>query len=151
MTKKKFKKLTELEALKICRDLWQWIATTKLNRTGRYDRGLKKSLWPKWKQIHAKYGNFKYKCPCCEYVRQKNEMPQSGFDCFGDDCPLNGTCWIDGYGCVYSDSPFISWWESMRAYGPDTVCGEDQLKIRKDSALKIVNACNQAINKLTNK
>lgn len=49
-------RLTKRKALKICYDLWIWLAKNPLET---------KKNWPGWKQ----YGKMKNICPCCEYDR----------------------------------------------------------------------------------
>jgi hypothetical protein len=78
----KKKKLTQIEALRICRELWIWMA-----RTG----AAHKSSWPGW----GKYGLMDADCPCCEY-----RTTHGARHCW-HDCLIrwgNGGCWGGEYG-----------------------------------------------------
>jgi len=81
------KKLTQREAIRICAELWSWIAKQK-----RVDIS-KKPEWPGWQ----KHGTMLYSCPCCEYNEQhKNKYCQN-------KCLLSG---LWGGGCNSDSSPY---------------------------------------------
>ena len=83
-------KITKKIALKICVELWTWIAVT--GSRNKHD-------WPGW----AKYGNMPNDCPCCEYV------DSHFYRC--DECPLIKLWPGCGYVlCARRPSPYYKWY-----------------------------------------
>lgn len=81
--------LSKRLALKICYELWTWLA----QNPGEY-----KYDWPGWEK-YVKYtqgDNFKQDCPCCEWIWQQKGL--SADNCFSEGaeyCPLK-TLWPQG-------------------------------------------------------
>ena len=83
-------RLTREKALRICRDLWIWMAQEKKSGLDH------KKDWPGWE----KYGEMKADCPCCEY-NHRQKWTYCSRKC------LLGFLWPDG--CINdSSSPYNS-------------------------------------------
>ena len=80
-------KLTKKKAMKICIQLWTWLA-----ETGGY-----KENWPKWEE----YGEMEAHCPLCEYNERNTGANDE--DC---NCPLAQPPFD---GCCHSPSKFLAW------------------------------------------
>ena len=111
-------KLTKRKALKICKELWEWLAENPDKQ---------KIHWPDWE----KYGEMSHGCPCCEYRDQRQD--QEGFR-------LSSYC---EKGCLVAwanndclDGEFVYW------------CNMETRKGRTIAALAIVKLCDKAITKL---
>ena len=77
------KKLTRKQALKVCYELWLWLAENPSKF--KYD-------WPGWE----KYGRMFNWCPCCEYA-----------DHCCKRCPLH-SFWPNGF-CTALYSSYANW------------------------------------------
>ena len=112
---------TERRTLKVCRDLWQWIADNP-------DKD--KWQWSDWTLNGGKIPNCKSDCPLCEYSNLHN-LSCSSCLLFGEGKELEQ----EG-NCLDDESPFWRWDSSE-----DTI-------VRRAMALEIVAACNRALAKL---
>ena len=81
-------RLTKKLALKICIELWEWLA-----KTGN----CVKRNWPGWK----KYGKMDNDCPCCEYINQTSHTRE---------CPI-WKC-LGAQSCFSFESPYVKWYYS---------------------------------------
>ena len=126
--------MTKKQALEICKDLWQWLADNPMRD---------KVEWPGWNKLREKYGRFVHSCPCCSYVQQEQGQKGLDFSCDGKLCPLGGFAWEKvSFGCECG-SPFENW-KIYQGYDTD-VSSPD---LAAEEALKIVRACDTAINDL---
>lgn len=100
------KELTKREALRICGELWDWLAKTGAEC---------KDDWPGW----DKYGEMENNCPCCTYSNQSYVFPDYFFSC--KNCPIkwisnkykNSSNYDDFYpDCQQDPSPFHKWEEA---------------------------------------
>ncbi len=86
------RKLTKKKTLRICAELWEWVA--KQDLSDREDRHMIKYDWPGWE----KYGAMENNCPCCQY---SNDDKTGIIIC--DICPLHNL-WPNG--CMGDNSVF---------------------------------------------
>lgn len=89
-------KLTRKKTIKLCIELWTWLAKT----------GEEKESWPDWRNYGEKIEN---DCWFCHYQVQQNDKytttPWSNKDDLCRYCPLTSI----GTGCQEVDSPFQKW------------------------------------------
>jgi len=111
MVEKKKNKLSKREALRICRDLWQWLY--------RHPMRLKCD-WPQWEELRVKYPILTVEdCPMCAWVEQQygreasctsNKERKAASKAKRDDrvdrCPMV-SFWPTG--CNTRGSPFDNW------------------------------------------
>ena len=100
--------LTEVIALQITEDLWNWLAMNP---------GRAKSDYPGWEANGGTILEMRHSCPCCEYAAnrlmgslRKPEVaivPTDIGEAFCEHCPLAGF-WPPN-GCTSYDSPFALW------------------------------------------
>ncbi|KYK33436.1 MAG: hypothetical protein AYK19_13735 [Theionarchaea archaeon DG-70-1] len=96
------KKLTKIESLELCRDLFDWLSEHP---------GKRKFEWPEWRKLEKIYGDFPLHHPCCKYVKETRgriDFVQCKF------CPLYN--YFSGFyssgrddetrPCEYSQSPY---------------------------------------------
>jgi hypothetical protein len=113
--------MTKREALKICIELWTWLAENPEED---------KKNWPGW----ITHGKMELTCPCCEYV--------GALDRFSNKCevkcPVSWGFKESGsyYPCCHSKSPFTRWKYSK------------QNKTRTKYALQVVQLAEYALAKL---
>lgn len=152
MKKQERKELTAATALKICLEMWLWIANNPIPNTIQSD-SYSKIKWPKWKSLFKKYGRFIHYCPCCEFQRRQNKESHRNFECQRNKCLLAGFAWNKTpMACSWqASSPFIKWWNSWYSHGSDTKCPTKERKLRVRCAIKIANACSKALYKLEHK
>jgi len=91
------KRLSKREALRICVQLWDWLAE---------DETRHKCAWPGWKKV----GAMKLDCPLCEYSHQFSGTP------ICVNCPLRGYGAWPVAGCYLSPSAFFAWLDSRGVY-----------------------------------
>ena len=103
--------LSEIKAIRICRDLWKWLAA--------HPNITNKSSWPGWNKYDGGYNSFIHLCPLCEYTKRNcSKCPL---------LPLWGRSSSDfGVKCEANDnSPWNRWRESL------------DIKSKKSAATKI--------------
>ena len=83
-------KLTKKRAMKICIELWSWLAET----------GGHKEDWPKWEE----YGEMRLDCPLCEYNKRNPIARRVDCNCPLAQPPFNG--------CFDPPSKFINWYNA---------------------------------------
>ena len=88
------KRLTLRRALRICRDLWQWLEKNP-------DK--EKRDWGGW----VEYGYMENYCPCCQYVvNHRGGLLGTLDEC--ERCPLSDL-WEDENKCENDESPYSIW------------------------------------------
>ena len=103
------KKLTKREALRICSELWAWLAENPSRN---------KDEWPGW----CDCGEMSNDCPCCEYTLAADNGPCR-------KCPMRSLWTFDGdVYCLHKDSPFLAWFwartNEERAQVAQTIANE---------------------------
>lgn len=121
--------LSELEALEICRDLWQWMAD------GKKKSAKDKEKWPEWKCNGGKILCNHHHCPLCMYITNTRRNKT----CI--NCPLLGL-W-GGTHKPKSEGPCA--YNEVSPYYPFAM---EEPGGTPSDALKIVKACKERIKEL---
>lgn len=113
------KYLTKKQAIKLCIELWTWLAET----------GLRKDQWPRWPELVALYGEIWGDCWFCEYDSQMSKKYKYTKKKSCKYCPL---LVIHG-GCEYSSYPD---WVDAQNVEEKKVCAAEFLLQIKKAAIK---------------
>jgi hypothetical protein len=101
-------KLTRIESLKECYELWVWLsgATPEMPRL--------KGGYPGWKEYEKTFGRAPYYCPCCHFVGHLQKNIQNSEKC--RRCPPGYDWWTgqsmisdENFPCNMEGSPYKNW------------------------------------------